>query len=289
MGQADAREVGNSVYMIANGSGKARADRSGGGRQPQTWRLPMLSSGEKTLSQLMQQAGLTVAAGQDVRLAVIRPEAAAVHGMFQALHGEASGAGLSDVVRGGAKMYHGTAGREFVRKLIEEQCDDPERSLDKIKAAIAGFLTDENVAGGDGQRVTVARRFALCAAAGELAVSYDVLPWNPGEATRAASTCFRAWVAEWGGSGPSEARRAVDQVRGFIERFGDSRFELVGANARKEGELGHRSCWIVWGIGRRQQTRPRASTASCPAPGEMWSARGSIRRPQPKPCSTPAI
>ena len=73
MGQADPKDVGSAVYMIANGSGKARADRSGGGRQPQTWRLPILSSGEKTLSQLMAQAGLSVAAGQDVRLAVIRP------------------------------------------------------------------------------------------------------------------------------------------------------------------------------------------------------------------------
>lgn len=50
MGQADPRDVGNSVYMICNGSGKSRADRSGGGRQPQTWRLPMLSSGEKHLA-----------------------------------------------------------------------------------------------------------------------------------------------------------------------------------------------------------------------------------------------
>ena len=176
--------------------------------------------------------------------------------MFQALHGEMSGAGLSDVVRGGARTYYGTAGREFVRKLIEERGRDPERLLDRVKAATAAFLANTAVAGGDGQCVTVARRFALCAAAGELGASYGVLPWNAGEATRAASTCFRIWVAERGGSGPSEARRAVEQVRSFLERFGDSRFELAGMAVKKEGDPGHRV--VLDRVGYRQMATDEA-------------------------------
>jgi putative DNA primase/helicase len=61
-----------------------------------------------------------------------------------------------------------------------------------------------------------------------------------GEATKAARACFQAWAAERGGGGPSEARRAIEQVRSFIERFGDSRLEMVGDAAKKEGEPGHR-------------------------------------------------
>jgi putative DNA primase/helicase len=250
MGQADPRDVGNSVYMICNGSGKSRADRSGGGRQAQSWRLPMLSSGERTLGQMMEQAGLSVAAGQDVRLSVIRPEPDAPHGMFQHLHGEESGAGLSDLVRAGAQGYHGTAGREFVRRLIEARRRDPYGLLDKIKGDVARFLSEEKVAGTDGQSVTVARRFALCGAAGELAINLGVLPWAVGEATKAARACFQAWAAERGRGGPSEAHRAVEQVRSFVERFGDSRFEMVGAAAKKEGEPGHRV--VLDRVGYRQ-------------------------------------
>jgi putative DNA primase/helicase len=250
IGQADPRDVGAAIYMICNGAGKSRADRTGAGRPPQTWRLPLLSSGEKTLGQMMEQAGLSVAAGQDVRLPVIRPALGAAHGWFQDLHGEMSGAGLSDVIRQGARDYHGTAGREFARKLIEARHCDPDELLDQIKRTMADFLSEENVAGADGQGTTVARRFALCAAAGELAIRFGVLPWPVGEANKAMHACYRAWVAERGGAGTSEAHRAVEQVRGFIERFGVSRFEAVGGATKQEGEVGHRA--VLDRVGYRQ-------------------------------------
>ena len=87
----------------------------------------------------------------------------------------------------------------------------------------------------------------------ELAISFDVLPWAVGEATKAARACFQAWAAERGGRGPSEARRAIEHVRSFIERFGDSRFEMVGGAAKKEGEPGHRV--VLDRVGYRQMDR----------------------------------
>ena len=44
MGQADAREVGDVVYMLANESGKQRASRTGTARRRQTWRVLFLST-----------------------------------------------------------------------------------------------------------------------------------------------------------------------------------------------------------------------------------------------------
>ncbi len=62
-------------------------------------------------------------------------------------------------------------------------------------------------------------------AAGELATSLGVTPWQANEARGAASWAFKQWLSMRGGSEPAEARQAIRQVRLFIEQFGESRFD----------------------------------------------------------------
>jgi uncharacterized protein (DUF927 family) len=73
----------------------------------------------------------------------------------------------------------------------------------------------------------VANRMALIAAAGELAIEFRVLPWPLGTAIEGVRKCFDAWrVARVGGDGVGhDAAVAVRQVRGFLERYGDIKFE----------------------------------------------------------------
>ena len=65
--QADAKDVGNIAYMLANGQGKARMKKDLSNRQAKTWQLMVLSSGEVSLGKYMQQAGITQKGGQEVR------------------------------------------------------------------------------------------------------------------------------------------------------------------------------------------------------------------------------
>ena len=81
----------------------------------------------------------------------------------------------------------------------------------------------------DGQVGSVASRFALIAAAGELAIHYGVLPWPQGEARRAAAVCFQAWLGQRGNVVAGEDAQAIAQVRAFIEAHGESRFTVLGA------------------------------------------------------------
>jgi len=81
----------------------------------------------------------------------------------------------------------------------------------------------------DGQVKRAARRFALVAAAGELATHAGVTPWEKGEACRATTACFNAWLEARGGSGASEIRDGIEQVRLFLERHGASRFQAWDA------------------------------------------------------------
>jgi uncharacterized protein (DUF927 family) len=89
------------------------------------------------------------------------------------------------------------------------------------------FIADHVPAGSDGQVRSVAGRFGVIAAAGELATAWNILPWQMGEATQAAAICFRAWLNERGGIGAGEDQAAIRQVRAFFEQHGTSRFAEI--------------------------------------------------------------
>ena len=73
MGQVDAREAGEIVYMIANQGGKQRAARDGSARRAKQWRLMVLSTGEISLADKLTEVGRRSRAGQEVRLVEFPP------------------------------------------------------------------------------------------------------------------------------------------------------------------------------------------------------------------------
>jgi len=234
MGQADAREVGEIAYMLANNTGKQRAGRSGEARQRKTWRVLFLSTGEVTLAAKMGEAGKSIMAGQEVRLVNVPADAGAGLGAFENLHGMPSGGDLADHLRVASRTCYGTASRTFLASLVQDRANKPDDIERIIKAIRKRFEASFVPANADGQVRSVAGRFALIAAAGELATDYGVLPWARGEALGAAGVCFKAWLAERGSAGASEDAKAIEKVRAFIEQHGESRFTNM---ARMEGGM----------------------------------------------------
>lgn len=227
MGQADAREVGDVIYMLANESGKQRASRTGSARRRQSWRTLFLSTGEVTMAQKMGEAGKKAMAGLEVRLVSLPADAGAGLGVFQNLHGRTSAAALAEELRDTARLHHGVAARTFLTQLAADRADNGAELRETLDALRTGFLDEHVPADADGQIRSVAGRFALIGAAGELARDYGVLPWPGGEALRAAGACFAAWVAERGGTDSGEDAAALGQVKAFIEAHGESRFTLL--------------------------------------------------------------
>ena len=70
----------------------------------------------------------------------------------------------------------------------------------------------------DGQVLRVVDRFALVAAAGELACDLEIVPWQKGDALKAAHRCFADWFDSRGGAEAGEVQAAISQVRLFIEK-----------------------------------------------------------------------
>ena len=229
MGEAGAETVAASAYMLANGAGKGRAGRDGSARRAAEWRVLFLSSGEVGIADRLAEARggpIRVKAGQEVRVLDI-PAEAGPHGLFETLHGFPSAGGLADAVKAGAASCYGTAGRAWLAYLVA----DPDGMAAAARDVMAAFLKDRLPVGADGQVGRAAQRFALVAAAGELAAEVGLLPWEPGEAEGAAAACFQAWVAaRAGGTGAAEDAAAIAAVRRCIGAYGESRFQNIDAS-----------------------------------------------------------
>jgi putative DNA primase/helicase len=238
--QSDAREAGDSIYQLANGQGKQRADRSGGARPLASWRIMFLSTGEVTLAQRMAEAGKRTMTGLEVRLVNIGGDAGAGLGVFETLHGFDEPALLADHLRHAAATVYGVAGRAFLTRLVETRAADGDAFYELVKALRQQFISDHLPAGSDGQVRSVAGRFGVVAAAGELATEWGILPWETGEATQAAAICFEAWLNERGGIGAGEVQAAIRQVRAFFEQHGTSRFPEIRDELRTINRCGWR-------------------------------------------------
>lgn len=231
LAEIDPRDAGAAAYMLANGTGKARARRDGSAKPSARWRALFLSSGEVGLGDHMSEARLRARAGQEVRLAEIPADAGAGHGLFEDLHGSSDGAAFAGRLLDAARAHHGTAWRAYLRKLVTLSAEDIRK---KISVSRQAFLEAVVPSGADGQARRVADRFALIAAGGELATSLGITGWPEGQATWAAKTCFAAWLDRRGGAGAQEELHALEQVQHFLESHGESRFSAFDSRDSAE-------------------------------------------------------
>ena len=221
LAQLDPRAAGEVAYMLANGSGKTRAGRTGGMRARADWRLLFLSAGEVGLAQHMAEVGKQARAGQELRLAEIPADAGAGLGLFENLHESGHGSDFAKALDQATRKHHGSAWIAFLSRLVSEAPESIGRSLrDGQHAFEQHFLSND--ASGQAQRV--ASRFALVGAAGELATQWDITGWTPGEAMKAAGVCFKSWLSNRGGEGNQEERAMLAKVREFLRRYGESAF-----------------------------------------------------------------
>jgi uncharacterized protein (DUF927 family) len=219
LGQVEAREAAAALYSLSNGGGKVRASRDGAMREPKSWRVLTLSTGELSgEAKLSEDRGRKARAGQLVRLLDIPAERG--FGAFDHAGPENDAGKLAKAFKQAAISAYGTAGPEFVRRLIDEQVTG-----ENVRALIAEFVAAHVPAGADGQIDRAAQRLGLIAAAGELATLLGVTPWEEGEASAAAAWALEQWIGQRGGTEPAENRQAIEQVRLFIEAHGESRFE----------------------------------------------------------------
>lgn len=220
LGQLDPREAGDTAYLLANGMDKGRATRTILPRKRRTWQLLFLSSGEVGMSDLMADAGKRVRAGQEVRMVDVPLDAGAGMGGLEDRHAFESAAELAEALKDGACRSYGTAGRTWLQWCADHHRELSERTRDLVERYRGEFVPDA----ASGQVRTVGSRFALVAAAGEMATAAGITGWKAGHAAWAVRRCFEAWLGARGHLDNGEEMAMLRQVRTTLERDGESLF-----------------------------------------------------------------
>lgn len=234
MGQADPREVPETLYMLAHGTGKDRARAGGGNRKSVTFLTLVLSSAEESAARLAEQVGRRIKAGQEVRLLDIPAIIPGAFGCFEDLHGAEDGAAFAHVIRGATRQHHGTSGPAFVARVAAAL-----GAGDDLAAAILGEMSEwaraQVPSDADGQVKRAAHRLALVAVAGEMAARFGIVPWKAGAASAAVASVFRGWMDERGGTGSREDMHLFAAMRRFIAEHGSARFEPLHDRNKDDG------------------------------------------------------
>jgi uncharacterized protein (DUF927 family) len=221
LGQCSPVEAGEIAYTLANGSGKLRMTRSVTARKKLEWKVLFLSSGEISLADHVAQTGKRVRAGQEVRLCDINADAGVGLGAFENLHRFQTPAEFAQHLRTMSLRYFGSPIRAFLLFVAE----NPEQVGTAVYNFRDKFIQDNVSPDASGEVYRAAARFALVAAAGELATAEGITGWSDGEASQAAATLFKSWLQDRGSDGAGDAEAAIRQVRAFIEAHGASRFQ----------------------------------------------------------------
>jgi len=253
LGEIDPKSLYEAAYALINGTGKTRANRHGEARQASRWRVFLLSTGELTIAARMSAGGIEAKAGQELR--ILDVPVCGKHGLFDNLHGRASGAALSDEVRNLAARHYGHAGPRFVTELVSALRGGLNLA-DELHPMLERF-------GVEGQERRAARTFAICGLAGELAARWNIVPWKTGIALKAAMHAFELWRRRRGANEHGVEHAAIlRSLADFIDKYSDSRFsnidgsvDLVRERAGYWRQDGDRRSYLFTSGGLKEATR----------------------------------
>jgi len=217
-----AQQLGPAVYMLSNGSTKMRSNSTGNPQPVQRWLVQFLSTGEQSLSHVLRDAGMRTNAGQEIRLVEIPVDAGCGYGAFETIHGYATAREFADALKHACGEVHGAAGEAWLKVLTSKKSEIA-RQLPNL---MQEFVASEVPAEAADQISRVAKRFAMVAAAGELATQFGITGWQPGVARSSVARCFHAWLESNDLICSSRETQAIlTQVRSIIEAHGASRFQ----------------------------------------------------------------
>src|ERR1035438_314770 len=191
--QSSPKEIDTTFYMLANEHGKNRMTASATERPGRSWRVIVLSTGEKDLAAHINEGGKTVRGGHMVRCLDIPSDSGAGMGLFEDIHGATNADEFAQILQNLTMQYYGSAFPAFMEKIITFPT-----AKDDISKGTKKFATEVTPPNASGEVLRAIQRFALVAAAGEIASGLGITGWKLGESLAAAKKCFKAWLEHRG-------------------------------------------------------------------------------------------
>jgi putative DNA primase/helicase len=213
----EAKAFGNVVYTLFGGQGKAAMNTNRQLKAQRQWRLVLLSSGEISAVQKIQDNGDTVRAGQQVRLL----DVPIVGRIFD-------NAAAADAVNTACSSCYGVAGPAFIQCLVNEYDSldalqaDLRSALDAAVATMPRALSKEQERG--------LRHLALIKVAGQMACTLLDLPLEISDFDEAIDHVASAWLNNT--ATLPDIERAILAIRDFILKHRDSRFRTLPSDER---------------------------------------------------------
>jgi putative DNA primase/helicase len=175
-------------FGLAEGVEKERLTNIGSIRG---WLLYFLSTSNHSLDELAQRAGLEIDDAERGRLVDI-PNPVGGHGIYEDLHGFENGKKFTDALKIRCRKFYGTAGEEFVRRLVQDRSTDPAELKQFLKAERIAYLQAIKAQAQAQNLKPLNRASDRCAttfAAGSLGIKYGILPWNRADLLQAILAC----------------------------------------------------------------------------------------------------
>jgi putative DNA primase/helicase len=212
LGQIQASEIGNTVYMLGNAKGKKRLNKDSELKPSKEWNLAVLSSGEIGIADKIAESGKKAKAGQMVRCIDIESLRSNELGIFDTLHADIeNGAKFSNLLKQASLKYHGAASEKFITSLMH--ADINIRDLyEQQKRKLTEPLGEA-----DGEVIRVAETFALFILSGVLACRFKVFTHKEDELVEMISEVFRRWLKERGGKRSIEESQILERLHGALE------------------------------------------------------------------------
>jgi putative DNA primase/helicase len=126
-----ARNLYEAIYMLANGTGKARMTKDVTLADQVRWRLALISSGEISVEEKLKEGRLSSMAGHEVRLIDVEADSR-TYGAFDNIHNAENAATFAEQIQQAARRHHGAVGHSFVRRLIEDGSISRSEDLKKM-------------------------------------------------------------------------------------------------------------------------------------------------------------
>jgi putative DNA primase/helicase len=237
--QSDPSEIGQVVYAITGGASKGRLNSAAELRARASWRTIALSTGELSLEEHMRGGAghAQMYAGQALRFLDIEADAGHGYGMWSDLRGAPTAKAFADALNAASDHNYGWAGPAFVQALV----DRGGQAINEARILRAEFEHAVIKQGDPAQVRRAAARFALVAAAGELASRLGVTNWPNGAAMHACQIVFERWATGFGRSGSHEEREVIRRIVDAIEKHGASHFAQRRSRKTEDGEPTPRS------------------------------------------------
>lgn len=219
---ANPKELGNIAYMLANGKGKARLTKQITAKPSYAWKVIFLSTGEKSLKEIMQENGQKTKLGQEIRLIDIDIDQSE-YGLFDQIDFAEDGAKQSRLLVERSNQSYGVAGMAWLNYLTS----DKKTAIATARQLLERYNLELIAEHKQGHIVRVANAFALIATAGELATQAGITGWQTGTAFNAVKTVFNEWVKDFEYVGDYQTKEYILHVKAFFEANESSRFEAI--------------------------------------------------------------